>query len=316
MSTQIIASTPAPVAPVEAKPAPGIPGQSATAKAAESKEAPAVPTQAPEMFEVKVNGQMRKYTRDQLIAKASLAEAATERFEEASKKEKAHAKWKESAQKDFLSALQDPELGLSREQIRDRFEQWYKQEFIDPEMMNPDQREAAKWKREAEEAKAWREEQEANQRTQAEQAEASQMRETVQQEIIGLIEKSGLPKTRFTASRVAYWMQQNIKRGFNVPQETIIQQVREELNSVTTSAANELTGEALVQFLGEDIVKKIRAYDMERLKSKYQTNTQPQSVQTNDNGTTTRASSSKAKSMKDVDSYLNDLRRSPVQRRS
>lgn len=263
---------------------------------------PAAPTAPPELFEVKVNGQVRKYTREQLLAKASLGEAAHERFEKASQIEKRDAALREQFKKDPIKALLNPELGLTKEQIKATMEKWYKEEFIDPEVLNEDQkarRELERWKaqKEAEEAeKAERE------KLTKEEQELAVAREEMQKEIISALEKSGLPKTRFTVARYAYWMRQNLDKGYDAPPEVIMQQVKDERAELNQDLIAAATPEQVVSMLGPDVVNKIRKYDLERLKGKFNVAPTPQKSEPRE--------SKGRKTMRDVDNYFNELRRS------
>lgn len=264
-------------------------------------EAPA----APEIFEHKVNGQIRRYTREQLLAKASLGEAATERFEEASRMAKKAQARDEAIKKDFLTALQDPELGLSRDQIRARFESWYKEEFIDPETLSPEQRELNELKKYKSQVEEERKSQaELTQKTEHEKA-VDAARESLQHEIIKTLDSSNLPKNRFTVARLAYWQKQNLDRGYDAPPEVLIQQVKEERSGIIRADLKEATIEQIQDTLGEDFeafITKVRKYDLARLQTKFGEKPEPRPRDTD--GTYKRVL------MSDVDRYFTNLRRS------
>jgi len=291
---------------------PGVPGQTAATGQPATQQtgstgAPQVDAKAlpPELFEVKVNGQIRKYTLDELRSKAILADGAHEKFQKASQTEKKFADWKQKAQTDAMSALMDPELGLSKDQIRTRFESWYKENFIDPEMMTKEQREAAQWKKEAEQYKKEKSQREEQEKTSAQEHLDSQTRQSVQEEIVSILDTSGLPKTRFTANRVAFWMKQNIKNGYDAPPEVIVQQVKDERNSIVASLTSTATPQQLVEMLGDELIKKLRTFDMEKLKARFQPATQSGSLSPNSGN----AKPTGSRSMRDVDKYFNELRR-------
>lgn len=260
-----------------------------------------------EYHEVKINGQVRKFTTDELRTKASLAEAANEKFQKASELSKKHESFRENLKKDFMSTLMDPELGLSKDQIRQRFEGWYKENFIDPETMDPRELEISQLKKEKAEREARDKEVEESKLREQEERDTDAQRQVMQKEIISVVEKSGLPKTRFTAARVAYWMRQNIKNGFNAPEEVIVQQVREERNGLVSSMVKESTAEQIIEAFGDDIVKKIRDYDIAQLKKRFGEKDQAK-AETTHLGTTRRAGQ-KVRTA-DVDAYFNSLRRS------
>lgn len=305
--SELIAAPPA-AAPAPATP--GVPGQNATqtqqnqpGQSNQSTEQGKNPEQ--QYVEVKVNGQMRRYTIEQARARLAMAEGAHEKFETAAQKEKKYNDWKQSVQKDALAALMDPELGLTKDQIRTKFEHWYKENFIDPETMSPEQREALKWRQEAEKSRKELDERNQKEQSAAEEVKASEMRQSVQKEIIGVLEESGLPKTRFFANRIAFYMGQNLAKGYDAPKEVVINQVKEEGVAIIGSLVESATGAQLAEYF-PDMVKKIRQFDTEQLRNRFNP--------TQNGGGQGSAGTGKprqgGRSMKDVDNYLNELRRS------
>lgn len=279
------------------------PSAAAEATGVENKNPP-TPPKAPEVYEVKINGQTRKYTLDELKNKVSLGEAANEKFQKASELSKKHESTKAELKKDFFKVLMSEEVGLTKEEMRTKFESWYKENFIDPETMDPREMRIRELEREKSEREAREQEIQAAKQKEIEEQETAKTVEQMQKEIISVVEKSGLPKTRFTAARVAYWMRQNLKNGYNAPEEVIVQQVREERNSLVGSMVKESTGEQLVEMLGEELVTKIRKYDIELLKKKLGGTTK------GDDGfpAMTRDENKKV-TTRDVDAYFNNLRR-------
>ncbi len=262
----------------------------------------------PETLELKINGRMRRVTRDEAVAYLSRELSAEEKFQQASQKEQKASSLKERMSKDFIEALQDPELGLSRDQIRERFEAWYHETFILPQTMTEEQRQALEWKKKAEAYEKEKQEREEREKTAAQQKQDAQTRQELQQTIIDCIEKSGLPKTRFTASRIAFWMKQNIRKGYDAPVDVIVQQVKDEYLGVNQAAVGALKGdpdrlvEWIVSNYGEDVIKAIRKYDVKRLKERLGGGEQPRPAETNrDKGRIP---------MRKVDEYFNSLRRS------
>lgn len=311
--------TATPVAPIAApvetpnevaaseKPTQGIPGQSATKSAAEKAEAPKPPQH--------IEFEGKKYSAQELKAKLALAEGAYQKFESAAQERKKIEAIQQRFDADPLEAtiMYFESKGLPRNEAeamaRSKFEKSYKTRFIDPEGMTPEQREAAQYKKELEDTKAKLKERDDADAKVAADKEGQAVRESMQKEIIDVIEKSGMPKTRFTANRVAFWMRQNLANGYDAPPEVITQQVKDEGKSIITSMLGESTPDQMVEMLGEDIIKKLRTYDLSRLQKRFGEN-QPNTEKT------PRTPTKKGTSMADVDEYLNSIRRSPVTRRS
>ncbi len=259
---------------------------------------------APELYELKVNGQQRKYTLDQLKAKAGLADAAMEKFEQASNLTKKEAAFRESLKKDFLGALMDPELGLTKEQIRGRFESWYKEQFIDPEMLSPEQRELNELKKYRQQ-KEEEEKSVSQQRAEEEERTAIEStREAMQKEIIATLETSGLPKNRFTVGRLAYWQRQNLANGYDAPPDVLVQQVKDERSGIVWADLKSASIDQIRDVLADDFdefINKVRKYDLAQLQKRF--SGEPKDVPRE------RSSGNKRTTMSDVDRYLTNLRR-------
>lgn len=219
-----------------------------------------------ERFKIKVDGREEEVDLDTLKASYSKAKAADKRFEEASKLSK-RAEALENAIKegDFSMMLK---LGLSREQVRAHMERFYHREFIEPETMTPEQKRL----REAEERLKKYEEDEKKREADREREESERMdseaRQSLEKELIDTLEKSGLPKKRFYMARIAYWTKQNLKRGWDAPQEVIINQVKKERDNLVRSLLESHEDESIFGVLGDKVADRIRKLDLERIRKK------------------------------------------------
>lgn len=303
----IAASTPAPqvaapanqTVPVNNSQPKAAPAQGVTSNKAETPSQTQAQKEAQKYWELKADGKQLKLSEEQMRAYASLGLAGQKRMEEAAHLRKQAESALGKLTKDPIQAALD--AGVPLEQVRKTIESWYKQNIIDKEMMTPEQRELA-------ELKAWKEQEEGRKkqeeekiRLEAQEKEDLILRDQLQKEIIETIEKTGLPKTKFTASRIAFWKAQNLSRGFDAPEEVILQQVRSEAQGIIHSMTEAADGQALIDLLGENLINKIRKYDLERLKGKLGMQAQP----------VTPASSKKKEgptSMRDVDKYFREIR--------
>lgn len=268
---QAITAIPAAVAPAQATPAPGAPAgfDSVPAQSTKAAPKPAAPAKA-ETYDVTVDGKSIKMTLDEMKKHAGLGKKAYSNLEEAAKIRKdAESKLDRiKTPKDAMKFLTDPKNGYDAKEVRAAFEEWYSEAFIEPETMTPEQKRWAQMERENKELKAEREAQQKEAQAAREAEEDSRTGQQLQSEITSMLEESGMPKTKFTASRMAYWIRVNESKGINAPKEMIIEQVRTERNNIVKSMADSYDGEALVQHLGEDIVKKIRQFDLARIRAK------------------------------------------------
>lgn len=290
----------APVAPS----APSTPAPSNTPSPETAKSS--APQQTNEMFEVKVNGKTVKMTRQQVIDNASMSTAAQEKFSEAKKSRAEADRIINSAKTNPIEALMDPALGLSKDQIRAAFEKWYSKEYIEPEALTPDQR---KMKEYEEKVKKYEEQEKtAKEKAEADENEklTNRQREFLQGQIIEALESSGLPKTKFFASRMAFYMRQNMQNGWEAPISMIVQQVKNERQGMMTDMSEGSTAEQLIAALGENVINKIRKHDLEQLRAKRNVQA-PQLNGSKPSGAT--STGIKKASWSEVQSRLRDFRR-------
>lgn len=234
---------------------------------APASAAPAKPA-APKLYEVKVNGKVQKFTEEQLIARASQSEASDQKFQEAAQMRKQNeamlGRFKDPTK--LMDALQDPSLGLSKDQIREAMESWYNREYIEPEKLSP----AEKRAREAEDKLKKYEEKEkeadAKKLQEEDEKRTSDARTEIQNQIIEALETSDLPRTNFTIRRLAYWMGRNRDMGFDAPTSVLVERVRNDYNTNLREMVQKSDGETLIKLLGDDIVTKIRKYDLGELR--------------------------------------------------
>ena len=260
-----------------------------------------------ESFDVKVNGKVVKMSRQEVLDYASMSHAAHSKFDEASKLKKSVDGIIKTAKTNPIQALMDPALGLTKDQIRDAFESWYHKEYIEAESLTPDQRKV----REYESKLKTYEDAEAEKLKQQKDAEETELtnkqRSYLQNQIIEAIDKSGLPKSKWIASRMAFYMRENLTKGWDAPLDLIIKQVKEERQSIMSDLTGNSEGDTLINLLGEDVVNKIRQYDLKRLREK-RSQKSPEFSNSNSNSNTDAYGNGDRLSSRDVAKRLNDLR--------
>lgn len=261
-----VTATPAAApAPAAATTIPATNGQPkpATAPAAEPKT-------AAELYEIVIDGKPEKMTLDEMKRHAQLGKGSHKKFEEAAKMRQ-EAEEIVSQMKDpnrVFKMLSDPKFGLSKDQIVKSMEDWYSDNVIKPSEMTPEQ---LRLKEAEERLKSYEEKEAAAKKQQEEEQERSRDQELakkLQDEVLECLNGSGLPKTKFTASRLAHWMRINESKGLNAPAELIIEQVRKEARGIMSSMLENADAEMLANLVGEGTIKKIRAYDLERIRAK------------------------------------------------
>jgi hypothetical protein len=246
----------------------------ATAKSVTQAIDPKPTQQSQEHFEVKVNGKVVKMTRQEVLDHASMSHAATAKFDEAARLRREWEEKHKTYSKNPLQAFIDYANKLPPEERRKAIEDYYTKEYIEPETLTEDQKklrdaESQLKKYQDEEAKKVKKEQDDK-----EADLTNKQREYLQNQIIEALDRSGLPKTKLIASRMAFYMRENLVKGWDAPIDLIVKQVRDERQTLMHGELGGLEGESLVQYLGQDVCLKLRKYDLEQLRSKRASKTQ------------------------------------------
>ena len=245
-----------------------------TAESAQPKAEPslkAVPNDKPTPAEVrrlklKVDGREEEVDEAEVIRRAQLSSSASKRMEEVATQKQQIQKLLETIKGNPLAALMDPALGLTKAQIKEQFENWYKREYIDPETLSPEQLKIRDYEaklKEYEEIKAQQE------RAQQERQMAEQQKHWAgeyERQIVKGLESSGLPKTPSTVKAMAAYLQQAVNAGVDVPIETVADLVKQDKVNDVKHFLGALEGEALIKLVGDEVINKIRKADLARLR--------------------------------------------------
>jgi hypothetical protein len=225
--------------------------------------------EAEELFELKINGKLQKLTKQQVLDYANRSYAAEQRFTEAKRMKEEADKVLATLKsgKDPLKALIE-HGGFSKEQIRDAIEDFYNREFIEPTKLTEEQRRMKEYE---EKLKSYEEKErlEAEKKKQEEEEQlTAREREHLQNQIIEALDSSGLPKTKYFASRMAFYMRQNLLNGWEAPVSAIVEQVKQERSQIMSDLTENASVEQLISLFGENVINKIRKHDLEQLRAK------------------------------------------------
>lgn len=265
----------------------------------------------PEYETLVLDGQEVRLTRDEVKKRAQLASAASKRFEEAVKLQKERDEWVKKTKSNPIESLLDPALGLTEDQVREQFEDWYRRRYIEPSRLSPEEMRA----RTAEEKLAAYEraqkEQVEQQRHHEEQVrlkkETDTWRETWQQRIIEGMTKMDLPKDELSIALIAQQLEHAARAKAEVPIEAAAGLVRDRLVNISKHFLGKLEGEALIKFVGDEIVNKIRKADLARLRAGTHKDPSIQSA-TAPKPSKTLTQGAKVVRMSDVDAYFAKLK--------
>jgi len=274
METTIVA----PAAPAATPTAPTEPGSSVKQPVGtETKSpAPAAPAEgkAPEIkkeanpddperpFVVKADGKEYHLTKEEAIQLASKGIGADRKFGEAAKMRQQFEDFVHVLKTDPMSILQNPNLGLDFK----RLAQDYLAKEIEKEMMSPEQRELLETK---EKIKQMEDEKKKGE----EKANQDRMQQLVQhysteyeKDIQTALQTSGLPKTRGTVKRLAYYMQKGLERGVNLKAGDVIDLVRSDYIQEHNELYGSADGETLLKLFADPVLKKLNEANLKKVK--------------------------------------------------
>lgn len=246
-----------------------------TAKAAAPKAPepkPAAPK--PQVFEV--DGE--KLTLAEIKQLREKAKGADQKFREAAEAKKQVEQFMERFQQDPLSILKDKRLPINQRELAEKM----LLASLEEEMLTPEQRKLREYEAKVKDYET-KEQAVARER---EERETEQRREIKRQEISQMFSKameatplSKDPETAAMAMRdMAMMLRAAKERGIEVSAEDLAQHAQAKYQKAMYSLANQLEGDDLIGFLGEDVVKKIRKADLARLRA----NNQPTQSHKND----------------------------------
>lgn len=239
--------------------------------------ADAAAKEAARKMKLKINGRELELDEPEVIRRAQLASAADEKFREAAELRKQTEQFWETFLKDPKSVLLHPEL-RDRINFRQLAEEFLGSE-LQKEMMTPEQRELEdlrQWKKQQDEVA---ETTKREQMTRAQQEEMTKLQHRAAAEydkkITDVLAQSNLPKTAYTVKRVAELLHGALTKGYDLDVQTAVDMVRDGYMSDLQSLVGGLEGESLVKVLGDDIIKRLRKFDLTRIKAQLEESATP-----------------------------------------
>lgn len=243
--------------------------QSAEPKAkAAPKAAPEAKPAAPKPQVFDVDGE--KLTLAEIKQLREKAKGADQKFREAAEAKKQVEQFMERFQQDPLSILKDKRLPINQRELAEKM----LLASLEEEMLTPEQRKLKEYEAKVKDYET-KEQAAARER---EEHVTEQRREIKRQEISQMFAKamestplSKDPETAAMAMRdMAMMLRAAKERGIEVSAEDLAQHAQAKYQKAMYSLANQLEGEDLIGFLGEDVIKKIRKADLARLKANSQ----------------------------------------------
>jgi len=212
---------------------------------------------------VKVDGEEIEVDEDEVLKNYQLKKASDKRFQEGMQARKQAEEFIRLLKTDPLKVLSHPSIGVD---VKKWAEDFLVKE-MQKEMMTPEQKQMEEYKSKL--AKYQELEEEAKRKSEDEKKEAvrNELREGYHKQIIGALETSGLPKTEYTVGRMIHYMAKGLQGRYELDASDVVDLVRRDYINDTKALYSNLDADALVQLLGDDVAKKIRKYDLNKVKN-------------------------------------------------
>lgn len=219
--------------------------------------------QAPEeLFEIKVDGQIIKMTKDELLKEAQKSRAAGKRMQEAAKEKQDALRLIELAKKDPFALLKQlqPEMN-EKDLLSKRLAALMEDELLTPQerQHRQDMLELQRYRQSMKDQEEQKQQEELNKL-------AAEQQQVLDKEIAEAISTVGLPKTKAAVKRVAEYMLDAIEAGLNVPVAKIAAQVKQDLQDEMMELLNQSDEDAFEQLLGKDLLTKAQKASLKQVK--------------------------------------------------
>ena len=224
------------------------------------------------MYKVMVDGQELDVDENELRRGYAHNRAASKRMEEAAMARKEAVEAIKLLKENPKAAME--QLGLSPRQ----FAEMIINEELSDAMLSPEQKELRSYKQKVEQFENERRQAQQTYEQQQMEAEINRQAESIQGEIINVLDSAGLPKTERTIGRIVYYMQSAIEAGYNVSPKDVIDQVKQDYRYDINSLLGGLPEEVLETFLGKDMISRIAK---STVKSERKMTTVPKEVNAN-----------------------------------
>ena len=219
-------------------------------------------------YQYKADGQdvAEELDDSEIANRLSLAKAAQKRMREAGQTKKQAEEFFRRLQENPLDVLGDDRV-MGKQKFREIAEK-YLIEQLKLEQMTPEERASLERDNKLNEyerqEKARAEQEQKRQAQQQEQIWAERYEKTIME----TLEKTNLPKNARTVARMAQAMQTALRHGIDADSTLLAEMVTGDYKNELASIIGESGPEQLIAMFGEDIINKIRRYDLQRYSAK------------------------------------------------
>lgn len=213
---------------------------------------------------VKVDGQDMELTVEQLAKDYGLKASSMKRFEEAAKVRKEAESFVENLLADPKSVLSHPKFQEKGFNLR-QFAETVLRDEIEKEMLSPEELQQRQKDKEFDDLKGWKQQQEDAKQQESYQRSKVAAEQKYSTKFQEALDGAKLPKNPFTLKRMAEYQRQALRTGYDLTSQELGDLVRDEATTDLKALTSHLDDETLINILGEEVVKKIREYDLKRV---------------------------------------------------
>jgi len=248
-----------------------------------------------ELFTLKINGQDQDFTLEQMKLLARKSGAAEERFQEA-------ADGRRQLEDAFKALRTNPfefmeKMGLDPKQLTEE----YLTGIYELDSMSTEQKEAYNDKQELDKLRKQGEMTRAEQEQALRNTQADKHREQYDIEFTKALETADVPKTPETVSKMARYVKQGIDTGIEITVSDAATLVAEDLFNEEQNIVGKMTPEQIKKKFGADFIKKLKNYDLNKIKDPEQGNKVTKATKTSKKG---KRRAPKPKSLRDMFSSI------------
>lgn len=250
--------------PASSAPTSSAPTSSAPVDGAPTPGQTAAPTATPaevRKMKLKIDNADVEMSESEVIALAQKGRGADRKFQEA-------AQLRKEAEQTAAFLKANPREALAKLGIDVRkFSEETLMEILTQEQMSPEQRKAQDMEKKLRGyEKAEKDAKDTRDREEAAALEGHHMK-TFDDMFVKALGESGLPKTQYTVKRMAELQLVNIRKGLNLDATQLAKLVREDYMSEQKALYGAADGDALLELLGPEIVKKLSKAQIKKLKT-------------------------------------------------
>lgn len=191
--------------------------------------------------------------------------AANKRFEQgaAMRKEAEQAFAMLKDPKTLREILKDPRVGIDVQKMAEEIV-W---EQIQEQQLTPEQKAQRDMQKKLDEYENRDKTAKQTEAQQRHQAAVAQHEQAYASKIQKALEAGGIPRTESAVARMADYLLRAAEHGIDLSPDELVQQVRQDYMQDVASLLGSVDGDQLMQFLGEENAKKLRAADLKRLQN-------------------------------------------------